>query len=188
MGETFHTLSDTFPDVAVHDLDVHPSGTLVIGTHGRSMFTADIRQIRALTPDVLASVAHIFEVSKRKYNRSWGKKPAYDTAKDPELPIWIYCNTPGNVNWTIKMKENDLVLNEGTKKFVKGLNCLKYDLSVATGAHKEYREKLQAAQKDPKKTLELEKADTGKIYLRKGSYRITAEKDGVRVEKDFFID
>jgi hypothetical protein len=37
-------------------------------------------------------------------------------------------------------------------------------------------------------TMELEKADTGKIYLRKGSYRIVAEKDGVRVEKDFFID
>lgn len=187
-GETFHMLSDTFPDVAVHDLDVHPSGTLLIGTHGRSMFTADIRQIRALTQEVLASGLHIFEIPKRKYNRNWGKKPAYETAKDPELPVWIYCNTPGNVNWTIKMKENDLVLNEGTKKFVKGLNCLKYDLSVATGAQKEYREKLQAAQKDPKKTLELEKADTGKIYLRKGSYRITAEKDGVRVEKEFFID
>lgn len=53
---------------------------------------------------------------------------------------------------------------------------------------KEYGEKLQAAQKDPKKTLDLEKADTGKIYLRKGSYRIVAEKDGVRMEKYFNID
>jgi len=86
------------------------------------------------------------------------------------------------------MKENDLVLNEGTKKIVKGISCLKYDLSVVNGAQKDYREKLQASQKDPKKTMELEKADTGKIYLRKGSYRIVAEKDGVRVEKDFFID
>lgn len=187
-GETFNTLSAGFPDVAVHDLDVHPSGTLVIGTHGRSMYTADIRQIRLLTPEVLASGLHIFEVPKRKYNRNWGKKPAYDTAKDPELPVWIYSNTTGNVNWTIKMKENDLVLNEGTKKIVKGISCLKYDLSVVNGAQKDYREKLQASQKDPKKTMELEKADTGKIYLRKGSYRIVAEKDGVRVEKDFFID
>jgi hypothetical protein len=72
-GETFNTLSAGFPDVAVHDLDVHPSGTLVIGTHGRSMYTADIRQIRLLTPEVLASGLHIFEVPQRKYNRNWGK-------------------------------------------------------------------------------------------------------------------
>ena len=51
-----------------------------------------------------------------------------------------------------------------------------------------YKETLQAAQKDPKKPLEIEKADTGKYYLRKGVYTFTLEKDGKTAVQEFTIE
>ena len=86
------------------------------------------------------------------------------------------------------MKDSGHVLNSGTIECNKGLNQYVYNLDVAEPNLKKYREALQAAQKDNKKTIEIEKADTGKHYLRKGSYTFTVEKDGVVVTKDFVIE
>ncbi len=46
-GVTWHSLSATLPTTPVHDLFVHPrEPTLVIGTHGRSVWALDISKIR----------------------------------------------------------------------------------------------------------------------------------------------
>jgi hypothetical protein len=51
------------PTVPVHDLRIHPrEHELIVGTHGRGMWIADISEIEELTPAVLASDAHLFEV------------------------------------------------------------------------------------------------------------------------------
>jgi hypothetical protein len=51
------------PTVPVHDLKIHPRDRdLIIGTHGRGIFIADISEIEELTPDVLAADAHLFEI------------------------------------------------------------------------------------------------------------------------------
>jgi hypothetical protein len=50
-----------FPTVAVHDLLVHPrEEDLIIGTHGRSIWTIDISGLEGLTEDVLQQGAAIF--------------------------------------------------------------------------------------------------------------------------------
>ena len=46
-GETWHSLCNHLPTTPVHDIAVHPTeGDLVIGTHGRSAFVLDTREIR----------------------------------------------------------------------------------------------------------------------------------------------
>ena len=46
-GATWHSLCADLPTAAVYDLVVHPRDPeLVIGTHGRSIFVADITMIR----------------------------------------------------------------------------------------------------------------------------------------------
>ena len=46
-GATWHSLCADLPTAAVYDLVVHPrEPELVIGTHGRSIFVADITMIR----------------------------------------------------------------------------------------------------------------------------------------------
>jgi len=48
-GASWHALCANLPTTPVYDLVVHPrDGELVIGTHGRSIFVADVSAIRAL--------------------------------------------------------------------------------------------------------------------------------------------
>jgi len=48
-GRTWHALCANLPTIPVHDLVVHPrESELVIATHGRSLFVADISPVRAV--------------------------------------------------------------------------------------------------------------------------------------------
>ncbi|MCC7465119.1 MAG: glycosyl hydrolase [Saprospiraceae bacterium] len=188
-GRSFHTLSADFPDVPVHDLVVQSKAKeLVIGTHGRSMFKADISRIQQLSQETLQSELQVFDLEKRKFNKNWGKKRPYQETKDPEYPVWFYCKSDGTATWSVKHKESGLVLNNGTLEAAKGLNSWNYALDFREDALKKYKEILQKEQKDPAKSLEIEKADTGRRYLRKGVYIFTLEKSGVKVEKELIIE
>jgi len=61
-GARWERLMADLPTVPVHDLVVHPrDGDLVAATHGRSIWILDdITPLQQLTPDVLASDAHLF--------------------------------------------------------------------------------------------------------------------------------
>lgn len=46
-GSSWHSLSATLPTTPVHDLVVHPrDGEIIIGTHGRSIWVADLTTVR----------------------------------------------------------------------------------------------------------------------------------------------
>lgn len=188
-GQSFQTLNSDFPDVPVHDLVVQTAAKeLVIGTHGRSIFKVSVDHLQQLTPELLAETVHLFDISKRKFSRNWGKKQPYAELKDPQLPVQYYVAASGKAHWTLKHKDSGLVLNTGTLEVVPGINRFDFSLDVQESSLKKYKETLQAAQKDPKKALELEKADTGKIYLRKGVYTFVLEKDGKTTEKELVIE
>ncbi len=188
-GATFQALSDSFPDVPVHDLAIQTkAGDLVIGTHGRSVYKVDISNVERLNADILASTVSVFDIGKRKFNNNWGKKPAYDEAKDPELAVWFYSNTPGKASWSVKMKDGGPVLNSGATACRKGLNKFRYTLDLQESVLKKYTEALQSRQKDSKKTPEPEKADTGKYYLQKGVYTFTLEINGQSDVREFTIE
>ncbi|MFN0036030.1 MAG: VPS10 domain-containing protein, partial [Saprospiraceae bacterium] len=188
-GQSFQALSADFPDVPVHDLAIQAKAQeLVIGTHGRSMFKADISSIQKLNAETLLAELQVFEIEKKKFSKNWGKKQPYKEAKDPELPIWFFAKTAGKASWSVKHKESGLVLNSGTVDCTKGLNQWKYALNFKEDVLKKYRDALQTAQKDTKKTIEIPKADTGKLYLQKGVYTFVLEKGGKTVEREFVIE
>jgi photosystem II stability/assembly factor-like uncharacterized protein len=187
-GASFQVFSGDFPDVPVHDLLVQAKAKeLLIGTHGRSLFKADIAHIQALDATVLAAALHLFELPKRKFSQNWGKRPAYGEAKDPELPVTFYAANVGKADWSVKTKDG-LLLHSGQLDCAKGINRFDYALDLRENTLKKYTEWLQNAQKDPKKPIELEKADTGKYYLRKGSYIFVLEKDGKAVQQAFEVE
>jgi hypothetical protein len=46
-GASWHSLSATLPTTPVHDLVIHPrDGEIVVGTHGRSVWVADLDAVR----------------------------------------------------------------------------------------------------------------------------------------------
>lgn len=184
-GKTFHTFNKEFPDAPVHDLAIQSKAQdLIIGTHGRSMFKVNIAALQQLSPKVLAEVVHLFELPKRRFNRNWGKKQNWQELKDPEFPVLFYTATGGKISWSVKNKEG-LVLNSGATDCKPGLNEWVYNLDVKEDIWKKYRESLQ---KESKKPLEVEKADSGKLYLRKGTYTLILEKDGKTATGDIVIE
>ncbi|MCC6279984.1 MAG: glycosyl hydrolase, partial [Saprospiraceae bacterium] len=188
-GKTFHTLHDSFPAVPVHDLVIQsPTQDLLIGTHGRSIYKVNMSNVQQLTESVLDTVVYVFDIAKTRFSKNWGKQQPYKQIKDPELPVTFYAGSVGKVAWKVQMKDSGLVLKSGEIDCNKGINQYVYSLNVEPSNLKKYKEALQSAQKDNKKPVEIEKADSGKHYLRKGSYTFVLEKDGVSVMKDFVIE
>jgi len=187
-GQSFSALDGNFPAVAVHDLVVQPKAKdLLIGTHGRSMYKVNIGAVQQLTPEVLAETVHVFDLPKKKYNKNWGKKQPWRELKEPELLVTFYAANVGKAAWFVKTKEG-LVLNNGQVDCVKGLNSFTFTLDIQEAALKKYQKALADAQKDPKKPLELNKADTGKFYLQKGTYLFELQKDGKTTTHELVVE
>ena len=187
-GARFTALSNGFPAVPVHDLAIQKTaGDLVIGTHGRSMYKVPIKQLQGITPEVAASPVHLFSISKKRYSGSWGKNSAWKAGVDPELPVYFWMSNPGKATWKVRLKDGPEVFN-GIVDGGAGLNQLKYNLEIKQEVVKSYAKKWNEQQKEPKKELELEKADTGKYYLLKGTYQFLLEKDGKTTQQTFTIE
>ena len=55
-GQTWNELRNNMPFVAVEDLKIHPrENDLIVATHGRSIWIADISYLPGINQNVLAS-------------------------------------------------------------------------------------------------------------------------------------
>ena len=65
-GRTWNKLKSGLPTQPVHDLLIHPRDSdLVVATHGRGLFVADIVPFQEMTPDVLAKDVHLFRIEPK---------------------------------------------------------------------------------------------------------------------------
>lgn len=65
-GNEWIRLRGDLPTVAVHDLTVHPrENDLVVGTYGRGLFVGDITHLQQLTPALVQSPLHLFDIEPR---------------------------------------------------------------------------------------------------------------------------
>jgi photosystem II stability/assembly factor-like uncharacterized protein len=107
-GATWTKFRGEFPTVAVHSFALHPTTEeVVVGTHGRSIWLADISVLRQLSPEIAKKPAHLFApapaiiwrsgMSRGDTNRRFrGENPSgglgisYHLAKDvPEAKLEI---------------------------------------------------------------------------------------------------
>lgn len=65
-GETWASMKANMPTVPVQDLQIHPrENDLIVGTHGRGVWIADIYPLRELGAKTLAKTAYLFEVEPK---------------------------------------------------------------------------------------------------------------------------
>ena len=75
IGNNFHAFMGGLPGTPVHDLVIHPrDNDLVVGTHGRSVFIANVEFLQKIDEDILSKSIHVFEVDDIKYSSRWGSK------------------------------------------------------------------------------------------------------------------
>ncbi|WP_157662454.1 glycosyl hydrolase [Polaribacter sp. SA4-10] len=163
-GDSWEAFSKNLPNVAVHDLVIQPAAKhLIIGTHGRSLYKANIAPLQLLTDELAAKSVHIFEINSIKKRSSWGSSwSKWLEPNTPEVTIPFYVNSDKKV--TIDVFSDDVKVNSFSIDADKGFNEAVFDVSFS----KKGREDFEKANKE----VDIEKAKNDKYYLPKGKYTI----------------
>ncbi|NNC82140.1 MAG: glycosyl hydrolase [Flavobacteriales bacterium] len=166
-GKSFQAMMSGLPHVPVHDMVIQKrENDLVIGTHGRSIYRADIEKLRELKG--LDRDLHLFALDTVTGADRWGKAAwsKWFGVNEPELDIFFYETSTENCTLDIESEKgktlNSLSIPEG-----QGLQSVIYDMSIADDAvevlTKELRKKGQALP---------EQGENGVNYLPAGTYRL----------------
>lgn len=169
-GKNFMLMNKDLPAAPVHDLVIHPRDKdLVVGTHGRSIYIANIEHLQQLDAEILAKELHAFEIEKIRFSSFWGEPEGrFRDFYEPEILIPIYTNQNSGIA-KVKIYAEDLLLQELELEIKKGLNYLPYDLSINPKKEKAFEKYLNENSNDK---IKLEASKNKKIYLQKGEYKI----------------
>ncbi|WP_299533843.1 exo-alpha-sialidase [Ulvibacterium sp.] len=178
-GESWEVFQNGMPNVAVHDLVVQPKAKhLLVGTHGRSIYKADIAHLQQLKPNILEKDLHIFEISPIAYSSNWGNSPGvWSKPTTPGLDIVFYSSNSANFSAAIKTLDG-IAISGSDIQANKGLNILSYDMAFSKSGKMAYLKKNKK---------ELKEARDGKTYLPQGKYLIELEGNGQKAKVEFEV-
>jgi photosystem II stability/assembly factor-like uncharacterized protein len=161
-GENWQPFSKGLPKVAVHDLVIQQEAKdLVIGTHGRSIYKANIASLQQYKTIKDKSIT-ILEIQEVKHSPRWGTSwGAWSEVSEPKISIPFYVSNEGTFD-VIITSEDGIELNRFSVQADKGFNFADYNLA--------YAEKGKNAFLKKHKSAEIKKAKNEKFYLIKGKY------------------
>lgn len=162
-GSHWYPFEKGLPNVAVHDLVVQPTAKhLIVGTHGRSMYRANIAPLQMMTKEFVAKEAHVFEISNIR-KRGWGSTRAqWADAYTPTTTIPFYSKDSKAV--VVDIYHKDVKVNTLRVNADAGYNEASFDLSFSKSGRKDF-------EKANKKT-KIRAAQNGVYYLPKGDYTV----------------
>ena len=163
-GTTWQNFDGGLPNVAVHDLVIQPKAKhLIIGTHGRSLYKANIAPLQLLTDDLASKTVHVFAINSIKKRGSWGSswsKWLKPNTPKISIPFYVSSNKKVTVNvFSKKVKVNSFSVNAD-----KGFNEATFDVSFSKKGKKEYLKANADAV--------INKAKNEMYYLPKGVYTV----------------
>ena len=180
--------STGLPAVSVNDLQIHPrENELIVGTHGRSIYIADLKPIQAWTNEVLAKDLYITDLPTINYSSNWGSvRNKYIEPVERKYDIVYYAKTAGKAKITIQTSK-DLILKTITDDAEAGLNYANFDQAIDASAKADFEKFLNDSKKKDEKEVKLDVADDKKIYFRPGKYKVVIEQNGAKTEKELEI-
>ncbi|MCL6266756.1 glycosyl hydrolase [Flagellimonas myxillae] len=179
-GVNWELFQNGMPNVAVHDLVIQPKAKhLLVGTHGRSIYKADISVLQQMTSEVWSKDLVAFEIEDIKHSKNWGN-PSYGWVKPntPGIDLSYYASQAGQCHFKV-MTANGTEVSSSQMLADKGLNVLSYDLAFSKKGKSNFLKKNK---------MKLEEAKNGKTYLPKGSYSIEISGNGQTEKVEFAID
>lgn len=178
-GESWEVFQNGMPNVAVHDLVIQPNAKhLLVGTHGRSIYKADIAHMQQLKPEVLKKDLHVFEIEPIVHSPNWGNSSGtWSKPTTPGLDVVFYSSEPATFSATIKTLD-DIAVSSTDIQADKGLNILSYDVAFSKSGKMAYLKKNKK---------ELKEAQNGKTYLPKGRYTLVLEGNGNSERLEFEV-
>ena len=132
-GANWQVLGDNLPHVPVHDLQVHPrERELIAGTHGRSVWIADVLPAQELSKTVRDEGVHVFPLSPVKADRDWRARPSKWFDEQPYLPKvagTFWAKADGTAKLTV-LDDGGHALRELELPAKRGVNSFEWDLTV----------------------------------------------------------
>ena len=126
-GNTFSPFSKGLSGAPVHDLVVHPrDNDLVVGTHGRSVYIADVSHLQKIDETVLSKSLYLFKKDKIKFSNRWGSKNWSGQTIEPSIQFVVYSDSVQEINLVIT--SNDEVVYNEKLKLDYGLNFIENNL------------------------------------------------------------
>ncbi|WP_116771676.1 VPS10 domain-containing protein [Maribacter litoralis] len=179
-GATWQSFQNGMPYVAVHDLVIQKDAKdLIVGTHGRSLYKADISALQKLTDAVLNKDLHVYALENIKHSTRWGNSwSSWSKPRTPGLDITFYSDSDDVYQAKI-LSSDDIVVSETEIIANKGLNILSYDVSFSKIGKINYLKKHKTV---------LKQADNGSTYLPKGTYTAEIKGNGTDEKVTFDIE
>jgi photosystem II stability/assembly factor-like uncharacterized protein len=179
-GQSWNALQNGMPHVAVHDLVIQSEARhLLVGTHGRSIYQADIAPLQQLHPENLKEALIVFDLPNLEHSQRWGNSySSWGTPNTPGLNIVFYSQKGGQATAKIKTPDG-ILLSETTLTADPGINVISYDVAFSKKGKSDYLSKYKT---------KLVEAGNGKTYLPKGGYQVLLDHDGKQVIEDFKIE
>jgi hypothetical protein len=180
LGGTWHAFAKGLPPVAVHDLRIQTKAKhLLVGTHGRSIYQAEIGPLQELGPTDLTKSLVVLPVDNIKHSEHWGN--ARGTWSKPSTPgVDVHFFTAVGGTFSVKVQtETGITVSETSVEADKGFNVLSYDVAFT---------KMGRAAFLKKNKMELEQAKNGKTYLPKGGYILEISGKGTTKSVPFKIE
>lgn len=178
-GENWELFQNGIPNVAVHDLVIQSEENhLLVGTHGRSIYKADITPLQNLDTRTMNKPLHIFAIGDIDHSDRWGDTFwSWGEASTPGIDVVFWSSGSGDVVARV-LAEGGIAVSETTIQAEKGLNVLSYDVAFSKKGKAAYLKKFKTA---------LKEAQNGKTYLPAGSYTLEIANGNDKEVKGFKI-
>ncbi len=192
-GVTFHGMANGMPDAPVHDVVIQSrENELVVGTHGRSIYIADIGPVQQLTDSLRTLPVYVFALESVRHNERWGeRRGARGDVIEPEIGMVFYQQQAGAAVVRVKAGSGEF-LHESSIQADSGLNYFTYDATVDPALIEAYDQKMERANRRKADSMAPVAGDAAKgsdkRYLKPGSYTIQVATAGTTVETQLEIE
>jgi hypothetical protein len=160
-GTTWH-LFNKMLNVASYDMIVHPrDNELVVGTHGRSIFVADVKPLQSLKEGAVTKGMLAFAPESIRHSDRWGEKQyPWAEAYEPEVAVFYYVGKPAqHIQVEVYDEKNTLIRKLNGNGSV-GFHTLGWNV------------KTEQVSADGKKVKSKTVAPAEWKYVSKGKYKI----------------
>jgi hypothetical protein len=162
-GNTWHLFNGML-NVASYDMLVHPrENELVVGTHGRSVFVADVKPLQVLK--TVSKPILAFAPESIRHSERWGQRQyPWAQPNEPGVNILYYVGRPTEQVKVEVLDEKKSVVRQLTTTGAAGFHSFRWDVKITEAV-------LAGAQKGRSKTAApaapaLKYAGKGKYILR----------------------
>ena len=179
-GQKWHPFDKGLTTAAVNDLVIQPEANhLLVGTHGRSIYKADLAPFQKLNDAFLKQELALLDPESVKHSKRWGSSySSWRKVFEPETSFTAFAKNAGAYEMQVKDTKGTVLFSQKGILEV-GFNFIIYALEKDAKGITNFNKKNK---KSPSKS-----AKNGTHYLEKGIYSIEFTKGSLKQKKELHI-